>query len=264
MTPSPKSETFSAFATVRLPTTGDAASSRAGQWAVSVIGAKMRTSHVDLMQRYVEALLAPDWAEALRLVRVEAIASGVSIERLYLDVIAAAQHEIGRLWQQNRITVAQEHIATGIAHLSLAQLYPSLPRATPNGKLLLVACVPGETHELGVRMVADFCEMAGFDVRFLGGDVPAESIVRMILETQPDVVALGVTVPFNVPSLRETLDTIRSAVGDALPIVAGGQALADQDARATVHGATICTGDALEAASLLKSVVGKAVGDGAT
>ena len=77
---------------------------------------------VPLRARYVTAQLAGDRQEALRLMREEGLARGIDAPRLALDVIMPAQQEIGRLWQENAITVSSEsgspNPSTGASGLS--------------------------------------------------------------------------------------------------------------------------------------------------
>src|SRR5690349_3730573 len=80
----------------------------------------------ELVKRYVEAQLAGDRDAAIRLLMEEGLEKGVSVAELQLDVIQRAQREIGRLWQENKISVAQEHLATAISQLVLAHLYRHL------------------------------------------------------------------------------------------------------------------------------------------
>lgn len=178
-----------------------------------------------LVDRYLAAQLAGDRRAALRIVLDEALVAGVSVPDVYLKIIQPAQYGIGHLWEQNRIGVAEEHLATAISQLVLAHLYPLLPRAPDNGKRALVACVAGELHDMGARITADFFEMAGFGVRFLGADVPTESLIAMAREERPDLLVLSTTMTFNLPGLREAVVRAREAVGDRLRLGAGGHAL---------------------------------------
>lgn len=178
-----------------------------------------------LLRAYVAAQLAGDRSEAVRIV-VDAARAGAPVPDLQLGVIQAAQREIGRLWQENQINVAQEHLATGISQLALACLYDLITRERTNGKRAIVACVEGEHHDLGARMGADFLEMAGFDVHYLGANVPTKDLVAMIVANKPDLVGLSIAMSFNVPSLIAAVTAIREAVGDAFPILVGGQVLA--------------------------------------
>ena len=176
-----------------------------------------------LRARYLSAQLRGDRREALRLVLEEGLGRGVAAPELHLGVIQPAQYEIGRLWQENEISVAQEHLATAISQLAVAHLYRELPREGRVGKLVVVACAPGEHHELGARIAADFLEMAGFDVHFLGADVPADGLARMVRAERPDLVVLSASTTLCFPGLREALAEVKEAAGDA-PILVGGGA----------------------------------------
>lgn len=178
-----------------------------------------------LSSQYVAAQLAGNSRAALRLVLDEALGQGVDIKMVYLDILQAAQYQIGMLWQQNQISVAQEHMATAISQLVLAHLYPALPRRPSNQKLILLGCPAGEHHDLGARMCADFFEMAGFDVHYLGANVPTESLLAMVRSEQPDLLALSATMTFNLPALSDAVLRSREAGGNGLRITAGGHAL---------------------------------------
>jgi methanogenic corrinoid protein MtbC1 len=175
------------------------------------------------LKDFLAAQLAGDRQAALRVLVEEGLGRGLSLPDLHLKVIQPAQYEIGRLWQENRITVAREHLATAIAQLGLAHLYRHLPRDPPNGRKVLLACVEGELHEVGARMASDFLEMAGFDVTFLGANVPTDSLVRMVGELRPDLVALSVSITYHLPALRGAVAALREAT-PKLPILVGGGA----------------------------------------
>ncbi len=185
----------------------------------------METPLQSLTDRYITAQLAGDRTTALQVILEEGIGRSIPAADLYLNVIQPAQHRIGRLWQENRITVAQEHLATAISQLVLAHLYPLLPREPDNGMVAVVACVPGELHDMGSRVAADFFEMSGYDVRFLGANVPVTSLVAMVAETRADVVILSVVMAFNLPGLRDAVRSIRAVPGVSPRIIVGGPAI---------------------------------------
>ncbi len=176
-----------------------------------------------LAQDFLAAQLAGDRQAALRVLVEQGLQRGYTIPELHLKVIQPAQIEIGRLWQENRISVAREHLATAIAQLGLAHLYRYLPRDEPNGRKVLMSCVEGELHEVGARMASDFLEMAGFDVRFLGANVPPEHLARMLREVRPHLLALSVTMTYHLPQLREAVNHAREAL-PGIPIAVGGLA----------------------------------------
>jgi methanogenic corrinoid protein MtbC1 len=193
-----------------------------------------------LADRYLAAQLNGDRQEALRLVLEEGLERGVSVPDLHLEVVERAQRRIGALWQENRISVAQEHLATAISQLVVSQLYCHLPRARGNGRRVLVACAEGEQHEMGARIAADFLEMAGFDVHFLGADVPADSVAAMAAERRPgrhpvDLLVLSAATSICFPGLQATMRRVRELAPD-LPIVVGGSAFVWSDGCAVPEG----------------------------
>ncbi len=207
----------------------------------------------EVRARYLDAILAGSRREAFGIVEL-ARAEGLGIRSLYLDVFQPAMREIGRLWQDNRITVADEHLATAITQAAMARLYQELFQATPDpGPLLVAACADNERHELGLRMICDVLEMEGWDTVFLGASVPVEDLVEMVRVRRPQVVALSASIAPHVGRVREAIQAIRGVDGSAAPLIAvGGRAFMDDPDLAERLGADLTAKDAVEAAELLK------------
>jgi MerR family transcriptional regulator, light-induced transcriptional regulator len=183
-----------------------------------------RTTVESIAAAYRAAALDGDRSEALRIIREDGLAAGLSVSQLYLGVIQSTQYEIGRLWEEGDITISQEHLATAISQLAIAQLYSLMPRRNSAGMRVLIACVPGETHDMGPRILADFFEMDGFDVRYLGADVPTREIVEAVEHSRPDIIALSATMSYNLPAFQQTVIALRERFGEDVLIAAGGQA----------------------------------------
>lgn len=173
-----------------------------------------------LVGRFVSLQIAADRAGALELIS-QTLENGVSVPEVMLDVIQPAQYELGRRWERDEISVAEEHIGTAIAYLALNRLYEVLPRGEPRGHQFIVTCVEGEQHDLGARMVADLCEMQGFRVTYMGSNVPTESLLRLVDDRRPSAVLLSATMTWNLPELERTTRLIEAM---AVPVVSGGQA----------------------------------------
>ncbi|NJN68467.1 MAG: hypothetical protein HC884_18030 [Chloroflexaceae bacterium] len=137
-----------------------------------------------IYQEYLDALRKGNRRRALNVAR-SSLESGLDIRDLYLEVLQPAMHEIGRLWEGNELTVAQEHLATAITQSVMAQLYSYVFTRPSVGRTLVATCIGGELHELGVRMVADFFEIEGWDVYYLGANMPTEDVVAMVNERGP-------------------------------------------------------------------------------
>ena len=196
-----------------------------------------------LRDRYLAAQLSGDRKEALRLVMDEGIGAGIPVADLQAGVVQAAQLTLGQLWQDNRISIADEHMATAISHVVLSRLFESAPLAKRSGERVVVACVQGEMHDFPARLVADYLDIAGFHVRYLGANVPLDHLALMLLDVRPDLLALSVTMTFNMGAFANTVRRVRAELPD-LPIMAGGNAIEWEPGIAKAFGAVTCGPDA--------------------
>ncbi|QSF45884.1 cobalamin B12-binding domain-containing protein [Paenibacillus tianjinensis] len=148
---------------------------------------------------------------------------GITVHDIYLHIFQETQYEIGRLWQMGRITVAQEHYCTACTQSIISQLYPQWIRAQ-NGKKRLVAVGVGEElHEIGLRMLADFFEMEGWNTFYLGSNMPVEGLVRHLKEQPAELLAISITMTFHVSEVIRVISSIRSHRElDSLRIMVGG------------------------------------------
>jgi methanogenic corrinoid protein MtbC1 len=210
-----------------------------------------------LRERYLAALLTGACREALEIAVEDALWRDVPVSSLYLEVVQPAQYEIGRLWRAKRIGIAQVHLATELSRAVLAHLHAFLPCEPSTGKRVVVACVEGELHDLGARMVADFLEIAGFDVRFLGANVPATSLAEFVRERPPDLLALSATTSANLTGVRRTVVAVRRVLGDRVPLAVGGQVFQRRPALGRQLGVDLHAGDARDILAAADRVSGR-------
>src|SRR5688572_20021160 len=120
----------------------------------------------------IGALTAGD-ANLAEIIALDAVGEGLSVADLYVDAIAPALAEIGHRWATGRLSVADEHLATGIAH-DLMRLVSRTATAYPrrSRERVLLLAIGGEAHVTGLRMIGDLAEARGFDVRYLGAQLP--------------------------------------------------------------------------------------------
>lgn len=176
----------------------------------------------DLATEYLNALLRGERYVASRLI-LDAVDQGVSIKDIYLYVFQPSQHEIGRLWQMNQVSVAQEHYCTAATQLIMSQLYPHIFSTERIGRRLVATCVGDELHEIGIRMVADFFEMEGWDTYYLGANTPMESIVRTVVEHDVDILGVSATMTFHVSAVADLIANVRtSEASKDVKILVGG------------------------------------------
>ncbi|MFT3766369.1 MAG: cobalamin-dependent protein [Minicystis sp.] len=140
---------------------------------------------------------------------VDAVEAGTPVRDVYNFVFQPCQYELGRLWQMNEISIAEEHYCTAVTQLGMSLLYPRIPAAERAGHRLLATCAGGNLHEIGARFVADFFEMEGWDTIYLGATLPAEHIVRAVVENDVDVVAVSATLVSHLRAAREIVAAVR-------------------------------------------------------
>lgn len=166
--------------------------------------------HAKLAQEYLQYLLRGERQIASRLILDAVENKGIHVKEIYLNVFQYAQYEIGRLWQMNKISVAQEHYCTAATQLIMSQLYTYIFSTERQGKAMVATCVGGDLHELGVRMVADFFEMAGWDTYYLGANTPAPSILQELKLREANLLAISVTMTFHLRAAEALIATVRA------------------------------------------------------
>ncbi len=183
----------------------------------------------------------------------EAVRAGHPVVDLYTLVLQEALYEVGRLWEANRITVAVEHMATAIVQFVMAQLYPLLPPPGHQGRgNAVITGVEGELHQVGANMVADVLESAGWNVRFLGTNMPLAGILQVVEDHKAEVVGVSATMLFNLLKVRRLVGDIRARFAARPPrILVGGGAFRSLTAPAEVVGADGFAADLQSALALL-------------
>lgn len=161
-----------------------------------------------LARDFLQALLNSNRRQASEMI-LAAVKDGVSVKDIYAQVFERSQREVGRLWQTNSISVAQEHFCTAATQMVMSQLYPYIFTGLRTGRRMVMACVGGELHEIGARMVADFFEMEGWDTYFVGANMPVASVLQSVEELQADILAISATMTFHVSQVAELIHELR-------------------------------------------------------
>jgi methanogenic corrinoid protein MtbC1 len=142
---------------------------------------------------------------------------------LYVNLFQRSLYEVGELWEQNKISVAVEHLATSITSNLMNLVYPTLFTKEKTGKKAVVSCVTNEYHQIGGRMVADIIEIFGWDSYFLGANLPGQDLIHFIEDKNPDLLALSLALHSNMPHLLDLLEEINCRF-EHLNVLVGGQA----------------------------------------
>lgn len=181
----------------------------------------MQPSPDELVSGIIAAAEAYDISACEELI---ASAIGTLDPLIYIrDVMSPLLRETGTRWHWRKLSVAQEHMISGVVR---RQLSHALDRHLLNtsGPVILFATLSGERHEMGALMAAVLAASRGFRCIYLAPDLPAAEIVRFCANRSVDVVALSLIVqPDVIDSLAELTD-LRAQLPGATEIWVAGQA----------------------------------------
>jgi excisionase family DNA binding protein len=189
--------------------------------APALPGERARTDRVPIL---MARMTAGDEAGAWRVID-DALASGMDVTGVYLDLLVPVLRGVGAAWAEGTITIAGEHRASAVAQRIIGRLGPRFARRGRKRGTVVVGGPAGEHHSLPGAIISDLLRGQGFDVIDLGADTPAASFAETALQADRLVaVVLGVT----APGLDDSVRSAVAALGDAAitaPVLAGGAAV---------------------------------------
>ncbi len=178
----------------------------------------------ELSYQFLELAVAGDQSGAQHLI-LQADELGMPLEVIFQEVLSRALYETGERWEHRRLKVGQEKEISQLSRDIIAELSVRHTADLTTGKVTVAACVGGEYHELGLRMVAGMLQSRGYPVHFLGPSVDPAFLVEVIQLRNPQVVLLTATLDDRLPDVREAIAAIqRTFPEEQRPaIVVGGQ-----------------------------------------
>jgi CheY-like chemotaxis protein len=189
-------------------------------------------------ENYLEALLNGDLGRCRTLVDFLRFRAVLESD-LCLNLLQASMYRVGELWAAGQVSLAVVHEASVITERLLANLPPnSIPA---QGKLsAVVACAPGEEHQLGAKMIRNSLEQNGYNVHYIGAGLPNDSLLQLLKKTRPDLLALSVMLPEHLPALIDLIESIKRLYPD-LRIILGGQAIQSNSLAKLRHCSNVST-----------------------
>jgi methylmalonyl-CoA mutase cobalamin-binding domain/chain len=137
----------------------------------------------------------------------------------------------------------------------MSQLYSYVLETPRIDREIVIACVGGELHEVGGRMVADFFEMAGWDTYFLGANTPSDGVIETVREREVKVLGISVTITSNLSVAAELISELRESDVSEVKVLVGGRALNVAPDAWQALGADAYAADAREAVATAAGLV---------
>ncbi|MEV4641429.1 B12-binding domain-containing protein [Actinoplanes sp. NPDC049548] len=173
----------------------------------------------DAYPLYLRCLARQDERAAVDLV-LQLCTPDIDPETVMLHLVAPAMVQVGRWWQTNVWTVAQEHCASHITSRVVAALAATAGRPDPDRRVV-VTCIERELHATPALLFAETLRLRGWNCVFLGSDVPTAHLITFLRRYRPLAVALSCSLPMRLPDAHRVLATCHSL---GLPIIVGGRA----------------------------------------
>jgi MerR family transcriptional regulator, light-induced transcriptional regulator len=153
--------------------------------------------------------------------RAQAVLDGLlaaaTLDTLLVDVVVPYLHELGDRWRRGEASVAQEHFASTVLRGRMLGLARGWGRGL--GPRALLACLPGEQHELGLVAFGLALRARGWRVAYFGPDTPLDTLEAAAAELSPALVAVASVAPERIraaePELRALAERHRLALGGA-------------------------------------------------
>jgi MerR family transcriptional regulator, light-induced transcriptional regulator len=158
---------------------------------------------------------------------IDGLLSSFSLEAVLREVVMPYLRELGDRWERGEASVAQEHFASQVLRGRLLGLARGWDRGP--GPRALLACMPGEQHDLGLIVFGLGLRDRGWRITFLGPDTPLDTLSDTATTLQPDAVVLSATTPDRFESGRDALRRLARAV----PLWAAGAGATPDVATAT-------------------------------
>src|SRR5438270_7022562 len=148
-----------------------------------------------------------------------------SLEDAMTNILPPALVEIGERWAAGELSVAQEHLASSAVRSALQKLLADR-RADVRGVAVL-ACAPGERHEIGLMMLAVLLRSDGWQVAFLGADTPLDDALELAGTIGANVLCFSAATKDLARAVREGIDGRR--IPQSLEVMIGGRGTDQQD-----------------------------------
>jgi len=147
---------------------------------------------------------------------LDRLLSDLSLTAVLRDVVLPYLTELGERWERGTASVAQEHFATNVIRGRLA----GLARGWGNGHgpRAVLACPPGELHDLALMVFGIVLHRSGWRIDYLGMDTPLAELTRTVDARHPALVVIAATLPETLRPLAAQL----TALAQRAPLALAG------------------------------------------
>lgn len=187
--------------------------------------------------------------EALEVNKIEAVT-------ILNESLIPAMAEVGRLFEEEEYFVPEMLISARAMKTAMALLKPHLLKAdVKSAGTIIIGTVKGDLHDIGKNLVSLMLEGAGFTVKDLGADVPADKYVEAVRETGANVVAMSALLTTTMVNMKATISALEEAgLRGTVKVLVGGAPVTESFAKQI--GADGYAPDASRAVAVTRALIG--------
>ncbi|MFY4774089.1 cobalamin B12-binding domain-containing protein [Metabacillus sp. RGM 3146] len=151
----------------------------------------------------------------------------------FYEALKEAMYYIGEQWEENAITVAEEHVASQVCkNLLIYKQYKTMKRNSFTRKAglrkAMFFCVEGEQHDLGIQIASNIFEESGWQTKCLGANLPLQHAVEFAEKFRPEVIGISANIAYYLPLISKYIDELEKL--DFFPtIMVGGRLASNYD-----------------------------------
>ena len=205
------------------------------------------------------ALITADRDTAIAAAR-RLLDAGTDPKEVLESGMAVAMFELGEMWKRGEVFLPEVVASAAVFKACNEIVEPALLASREDAvtaRIVVMATVKGDLHDLGKNMVGAMLRTSGFEVHDLGKDVPADRIVQTIRDLNPDIVGLSALLTTTVPYQETVIKVLdREGVRDRVKVMVGGAPVTPE--WADKIGADGYASNAPEAVELARKLIGEA------
>ncbi|SEN06502.1 Methanogenic corrinoid protein MtbC1 [Mesobacillus persicus] len=139
------------------------------------------------------------------------VGKGKSSLDIYQNLVTNSLIYIGKLWEENKIKVADEHLASATCDFLLTRYFfhkQQMRKTAPIQKKAMFFCLEEEQHFLGIKMVSLLFQEDGWETRFLGQNLPLEYVTNMARKWKPDLIGMSFTTLYAANQVSDYINSL--------------------------------------------------------
>lgn len=206
-------------------------------------GASIEAPDINILNsiqaQFLTLLLEGQFHEAYALIKTPEI-EAIGVFGIYQSIFEPTLKAVGELWLQGRLSIAEEHVISGLIERLIISISESNKPVSVQDKPFKAAfMLPGaEQHEIPLKITTEIFKNAGWKVYYIGKSIPLYSLETFLESHQIDVLVISITLKDHLNSSESLIRSIRRMNLSHNPlIIVGGSAIENDEMAVNQLGA---------------------------